>query len=228
MTNGLRITNTSGYLQIDSTYKNHSLRTKGTVMTTASYGSARSNSTATITVANCANPFIFFRSSVYVSNMNLTVSGSTYSFIVQAEGTVGQSVDYYVFDEPIQQSPTHGLRLYNETTGALVFESGQKYLRIVDYQMNLSYASSGSNSFTYATGRTYAFGFATSGFQMVNIPEGPGGLPAAQLNLYAVGGKSITHGVTLGSWWAVQSAGPNTSGVYTLPTHVLIADVTGY
>lgn len=226
---GLTVYNDAGYIQIDETYKNLALVQKATVATTTSLASASSAaSQVTLTFTNRSKPILFFRGSVKIANMAMAVSGTTYTYYVQVAGAVGTTFDYYLFDEPVLQNLKVGLEVYN-SAGQLTFESGQKYIRVVDFIKNVA-ATSGTSTtdYTYTAGRTYAFGFASMGYLSLYITPGPGGLPAGSVNNYLVGGLSITDGVRIGSFNTYRQTYTGSGVTYAVNANILIIDVTSF
>ncbi|MCY0385668.1 hypothetical protein OVY01_00110 [Robbsia sp. Bb-Pol-6] len=128
---GLAVYNSSGYLQIDSTYKNLSLRTKGAV-TSGGSPTATNWYSASFTVAYGTSPVMAFRpSSGQAMLLYSTVSGSNITYYVLCSAS-GVTVSYWVFDDPVSVtvSGLYGL-IVNNAAGAKVFDSRSNYMRVV-------------------------------------------------------------------------------------------------
>lgn len=157
MPTGLQIKNDNGDICIDEEYRNFTLKTSGsaTIGTTDinTPGAVYAIYKADIAVTNCTSPVIALRATTdYVSVLGTTVSGSTYTFTV-ASNTSNFSFDYWVFDVASLPADTFGFEVYN-STGALVFHSSNKALRVVG-----AYDASGTGgtaNVTLTAGRTYA------------------------------------------------------------------------
>ncbi|BBP95976.1 hypothetical protein BSFA1_11050 [Burkholderia sp. SFA1] len=150
---GLQLFNSSGNLQIDSTFKNLGLREKGT---TRSGGSPAGNmgwywATVTTSVGNA--PMIAFRSSSKCYLRYSSISGSQITYWFHCLGT-GVTVQYWIFDDPslATLSGNYGLQVFN-ASGSKVFDSRTKYMRVID---SISAAGSSGDALDNGFTRSYS------------------------------------------------------------------------
>lgn len=192
---GLKLVNASGFVQIDSTYKNLALRETGTVVS----GGAAVGSTgwyaATLTTSAGTSPVIAFRCSSPCFIRYSAASGGTRTYYFMCYGS-GVSVQYWIFDDPagITGSGTYGL-VVNNASGAKVFDSRMKYMRVID-------TLSGTSS--YATGDPLVNGFSRS---YAGTPAVVQGQLYSQIINQAVGTAPV---FTISSIWLAAAA--TTSG----------------
>jgi hypothetical protein len=122
MSFGARITNTSGAVLIDPSYRNLSLVHKVT------FGTAY-RSIQEIGVANAVAPIIAIASTASAGVIATDLrNGVTYWYVC---GTGPGTCTAYVFDLPIRPASGNGMMVYNES-GSPVFNSGQGLLRVVE------------------------------------------------------------------------------------------------
>lgn len=152
---GLRVVNSSGYVQIDSTYKNLALRESGTVV---SGGSSTGNTgwyAATPTTVAGTCPVIAFRASNTCFMRYSVVSGNqiTYYFFCQGAGV---SVQYWIFDDPAAATPSgsYGL-IVKDGAGAKVFDSRLTYMRVID-ALSGAASSAADDPWTNGFSRSYS------------------------------------------------------------------------
>ena len=124
MSYGIRVQNSSGFVQIDDIYDNFVLHQTGTV-------SASTNSPATISYANTGSlPLIAIRT---VSGGSMAVAEITTTSAVFRGGYDGAAtVEYRVYRRLAgvpASSGNYGLRVYNGAQ-ALTYDSGRAYMRI--------------------------------------------------------------------------------------------------
>jgi hypothetical protein len=142
---GLQLFNSSGNVQIDSTYKNLGLREKGSVVSSSS---APIGSTgfyyATFTTVAGTCPVVAFRSNgtCYLSHSTTSGNSTTYYFSCSAANV---TVQYWIFDDlaNVTLSGNYGLQVFN-AAGGKVFDSRSKYMRIVDLVRGTNEASNGA------------------------------------------------------------------------------------
>ncbi|WP_414451297.1 hypothetical protein AB4851_20825 [Burkholderia sp. 22PA0099] len=129
---GLKVVNSSGFIQIDSTYKNLGLRTKGIATSGGSPVGDVGWYYATVTISAGVGPVIAFRSSGKSYLRYSTVSGGTITYYFHCQGS-GVLVWYWVFDDPslATLSGTYGLRV-RDGSGAIAFDSRTSYMRVID------------------------------------------------------------------------------------------------
>ena len=121
---GIRVQNSSGFVQIDDTYDNFVLHQTGTV-------SASKNSPATISYADTGSlPIIAIRT---VSGGSMAIAGvSTTSAGFHGGNDGAATVEYRVYRRLAgvpASSSNYGLRVYNGAN-ALTYDSGRTYMRI--------------------------------------------------------------------------------------------------
>lgn len=133
---GLLVKNSSGAIQIDSTYKNYSLYEHGEGVTTVQDTPA-SYYIVDVTFANATSyqPLIALKpsSTRFCGLLNFLTSGSNYTgFRLVSESNYAATVDWMAFvpNETIS-SNTYGMRVYNDS-GVLVFDSGYTPMVILD------------------------------------------------------------------------------------------------
>jgi hypothetical protein len=122
MSFGARITNTSGAILIDPSYKNLSLAHKVTFST--SYQSIQE-----IGLANAVAPIIALSSTAAAGVIAVDKrNGVNYWYVC---GTGAGTCTAYVFDLPVRAASGHGMMVFDES-GAPVFNSAQGLLRVVE------------------------------------------------------------------------------------------------
>jgi len=128
---GFRARNGGGGVQIDETYRNLSLRAKGSFNPgTVWNGTWR---TGTITVTG-NSPVLAWRASVPAAIVGASRSGNAITYTFMIAGTAG-TIDWWLFDETGFGSVTGnvGIRIRNPSTGVVVFDSRMKYMRVVGF-----------------------------------------------------------------------------------------------
>lgn len=128
---GLKVVNSAGYVQIDSTFKNLGLRVKGSVVSGGS-PTASGWYQATITVPAGSTPVLAVRpSSGYATQISATTANGyiTYTYYCSAAGI---TLSYWVFDDPLLSgaSGQYGLIVRN-SGGSTVFDSRIDYMRVL-------------------------------------------------------------------------------------------------
>jgi len=121
---GLQIKNSSGGIQIDSTYRNYSLWDSGTYVYT--YGS-----TPTFKPTNGVPIFVWQPiSTSYHTSYGLKQSGGNYTGVYFGD-PVNQPINWAVFTEqPVNTLPQYGLVIRN-ANNEVVFSSDERYLKFV-------------------------------------------------------------------------------------------------
>lgn len=124
MSYGIKVKNSSGFVQIDDTYDNFVLHQTGTV-------SASKNSSATISYADTGSlPVIAIRT---VSGGSMAIAGvSTTSAGFRGGNDGAATVEYRVYRRLAgvpASSGNYGLRVYNGAQ-ALTYDSGRAYMRV--------------------------------------------------------------------------------------------------
>ena len=121
---GLRIVNSTGKTQIDSTYVNYSLYEHGESVTTTAtlsiYGS-----TVTFSTATAIPPLIAIKpGSAYCGLNSYIKSGANYTGFKVMSGLAAATFSWQAFlPNTAKSSETYGLRVYN-SSGVRVFDSG--------------------------------------------------------------------------------------------------------
>lgn len=213
---GITITGTSGAVQIDELYKNLAVVASGssTTDTPNIFGYSKD-----ITLSSGTSPLIAIKCDSFHAVVGLAVSGASYTWTIAVDAPSGTSFDYWIFDSPSSSAATMGMLVW-DASGALVFDSGLKYLRIAD----LKTISAASGSQAYTSGRTYAAITATAGV-VYNTYFEPG-IPADVTDISATMHKFSTH--TL-SWQT--NYGTTIIGIIPDSTDygkLLIVDVTDF
>lgn len=121
---GLEVRNTTDNLVVDMTYRNLSLQQKYDF-------NIASGATFTVVQTNCDAPLMAINASGYVGFYGLGVSGSTYTWRFKSSEASSGSV--YIFDKPhSSSSSTFGMKVLASDGTTEIFNSDNKYLRVVD------------------------------------------------------------------------------------------------
>lgn len=213
---GLSIKSTSNSIQIDELFKNFSIVESGS-LTTVSGGNLGSHKT--ISKSSCTTPLLAIASSHYHSVTYLDVSSGTFTWDVEFDAVSGTSFDYYIFDIPSTSSETMGIRVWNASS-ELIFDSGKKYLRMIDFKT----ITSEPGNDTYTSGRTYAVIQATPGMVLDSYFEPGLGIDVTDVDILVIKISSNTVD------WKLQYATtiPTFIGDSTEYGRIIVADVTGY
>jgi hypothetical protein len=135
MATGLKVwTNGGSVLTIDQSYENLSLYSSGTAQTSSANPEvAYGLYTLTLTLPSAAIPQLALRThdaSKYIGIVGVTISGSTYSFLIRTAGGP-VAFDWYIFSLPAFIAPsTRGLKAWRQSDNRLVFDSGMKWMRV--------------------------------------------------------------------------------------------------
>jgi hypothetical protein len=209
---GLRVFGDSGVFQIDNTYRNLSLREKGTFVTT-------SNMYSSVSVAQISartgftSPILAVGGSVLSQPIVLYDSGTgRFSFAVRASGPIGTQVPYWIFDVPPPPPASGaGIRVWN-ASGQLVFDSSLPPLRVVKFSVN-----SDNPNFSGQAGRSYAVAHVRNGYRQVTIEQ-----QTVRATMTRVNGSTVD-----GAPVAIQDT-DNTPTTLIVPMNSLVIDVTNY
>jgi hypothetical protein len=159
---GLQIINDGGSFQIDQTYRNLCLRQKGTAVTSSTLSSG--SSYASFNVTGLTSPIIAIGGSATASVQTYwDAPNSRHGFLISANGAVGTSVPYYIFDVPTELGATYGFQV-RDASGVLLFDATQPPLRVRGFYRNQS-----ANVSSLASGRTYAIAHVKLGFRAVTL-----------------------------------------------------------
>lgn len=239
MTAGFRAVNQgTGFVQIDGTYKNLCLRSKGTISVSTNYGGAYR---AEVTLPS-NNAIVAFSGGNFSLSWVTKVSGQIQVRLITDQP---RTITYYIFDDPANGQTyniNYGLIVRNPSTGETVFDSRKKYLKILDTIAGNAQLGAwpGTASRSYS-GRTIALMVCTSRYEfkgeVIGSETGPGGGDGPGQG-YALNEKRHAFTVANGT---VQFNFTETNVVYpisapwnTPPVQnqtryaYLIIDVTGY
>lgn len=163
---GLKLINDYGTTQIDETYHNYLLRSKGSVTTTGPDASQGMNAcSATIQVSG-THPQVFFEASgAYICPGGRTISGSVHTFTIYTD--VPATLTYYVFDLNVPAvAGNFGLQVFTGL-GTLAYSSANRPMGVVSI---LSLAS-GSYFDVSPNGRKLAaaLSFSRNNLQTVGV-----------------------------------------------------------
>lgn len=232
---GFKTISTNGDVkQIDQDYKNFVLIEKATVTTDTNLSTTSGQESSYKTV-NFANSFTYPIVATYSTTPVFTIEQTSTHITFVAKGLMGQSITYYVFDQPPLTPPSSGfgakVMLAN---GETAYRSDMKYMRVIGqatFSASMWDASAGGHGVgTVATGSS---GQILAGVQCLpgvrqkatsNVGT-PGAVPALtsaggvyqvsnQLSVYAMAVFGFTNSV------GFDTGGTN--GVW------LGLDVTGY
>lgn len=229
MATGLKVwTNNGSVLTIDQNYENLSLYSRGSGETSSANPElAYGMYTLTFTLPAAVIPQVALRThdqSKYIGIVGVSISGNTYTFLIR---TLGGPVafDWFVFTLPTYiASSTRGLKVWRQSDGRLVFDSGMSWMRVA-----------GQGGGQLDPSRTYAIAFGGAAMyqsrQWINHPE----TQPAQVDQYTyIPGARILNGVfsTTDMTVFAQQVSPGTpsdigyisNGVFA----VLALDITGY
>lgn len=129
MTVGLRVRNNNNIIQIDNTYKNMGLLTKGNVTTVRDNKYSGTVSLATLTIAG-NNPQIALipKESAPAAVMQRVKSGNNFTFTIVSSAP--DTIPYYIFDYSVAGAAGAKLKM-RDASGNLFFDSSANYLKIV-------------------------------------------------------------------------------------------------
>jgi len=163
MAYGFRVTNASGVMQIDGSYRNFSFRSKGSRTCTGDAGGATGLKLASVTVTGAVAPMIAIDPGAdTVGIWRTSVSGTTWTFYFL--GASGATFDYWVFDYyTADPGVTYGLIVRN-VSNQVVFHSGAAPLQVK------AVGGVGTTS-GLPSGRNYAAIQTTPGFYDYYQPE---------------------------------------------------------
>jgi hypothetical protein len=222
MSFGFQTKNESGFVTVDADYRNLVLREKVTGTFTTQqiqYGAAFLDiARAQITITNATDPICFIYTDATAAFVQINITGSTYTWTITSN--TNGNFAAYIFDVPATTGDGHGIKVYDESA-ELVFDSENKYMKVVDY-FSLPVTNSATQHVrTYNDSGTYAVG--------VSSPNG-GYVPI--FNFFQINGVScsptsitIKENAVLDSINAVDGMGEMyapASAAY------MVIDVTGY
>lgn len=142
---GFLVVNNAGSVLIDENYANLAMRVKGSGSTSGS------PSQLAVALSGLQSPMVAWASTTFTAMRYMASDLS--QMIFRRDGTGATNIDWFVFDQPTVTG-TQGLQIYN-AAGVLVFDSGNKYARVVDIFGGAAEADWVPTR-TYPAGRTYA------------------------------------------------------------------------
>jgi hypothetical protein len=203
--------------QIDQTYKNLTYKGKGTFSATDSVVPVEISVTG-------VNPIVGVRSTgsfspvLIHSAQNTGGTAWTYRFWSKA----GDTVTYYVFDEPTATSPQYGY--IKNSAGQVVFNFAEEYFTPVG-EYSFTWTTGNGNQHTNLTaGRTFAAVNIGGNYGISATPLNPGQVAVAEFGVgaYFDGTGLILEGKPIFSTQAVSSPGN-----FPAQGKYLVIDVTG-
>ena len=221
MTYGFEAYNTSGYLLIDNTYQNLSLQIKQTYSLSA-------GASTTVTLTNAFSPMLFINASGYVGLTNFYISGTTAIWTLQAAST--STGAFYVFDQPLANATTGYGMIVRNAAGTQVFNSTNKYLRVVDV---LSVPYSNSNTGVSGPNVTGTYPSATYAccLSMPRLEEyASGGGNVVATDAINTTSTSVTISHNLSTFYGSGTVVSSLTGVYfgTGTQPAMVCNVSGY
>jgi hypothetical protein len=217
---GVKFVNDAGTVQVDENYANLALRAKATV-TTTTLAPVVGGGTSYVDVVYTggSTPMLALSCAALAAAPQLTVSGTTFTWRVYVLGAVGTAVTYYVFDRPAASTETHGVRV-RDAAGSLTFDSGQKYLRVID-TVDLA-GSGGVGTKQYPAGKAYAVAAVKPGVQVTGFNV----QAEVWTRVFAFGARTVSTDV---SWGQVTvHTAPGSPQLHVAYGGLLILDVTNY
>lgn len=164
---GFQAINDGGTFQVDENWRNYQLVTSGSNSTgTHRVTTYRQYYYVDITFYGCTAPLLAVNSSSgNVCVQGMQNSGSTFTFRVVSGNDVGVvGFSYWLFDVATATPGNVGMEVYN-SSGQLVYYSGNKSIRIVDYVgTTRDIVDPPPPYYTYPSGRTYAAVTVIPGF----------------------------------------------------------------
>lgn len=159
-------------IMIDGIAPNYILTAKGTV-NTSNPGPGLDFTSVTVFLTGAKAPVVAVACTAGCYGIIYSPSGGNTQVQLVARGTIGTPISYWVFDDPDTVPPPTGwgLVIRNPVTKKVVFATGQKPMRVIDF---VTYAKGSASFPPYAAGRVYAVvcvGIAGSGMWH---PDGPG------------------------------------------------------
>ena len=159
MSFGFQTKNESGFVTVDADYRNLVLREKVTGTFTTQqiwYGLVRLDiDRAQITITNATDPICFIYTDATAAFVEINITGSTYTWTITSN--TNGNFAAYIFDVPATTGDGHGIKVYDESA-ELVFDSENKYMKVVDY-FSLPVTNSATQHVrTYNNSGTYAVG----------------------------------------------------------------------
>ena len=154
---GAEVRNAAGNMVIDMTYRNLSLQRKQTF-------SLAARASLTVTQTGAVAPLMAIQADNYVGMQGMYVSGTSFSWIITAGATAATGA-CYIYDKPhASHVSSFGLAVYDDA-GVEIFNSDNKYLRVVSV-MDVPWSAyySGPDYFYETTGATASASLPTSNY----------------------------------------------------------------
>lgn len=222
MSFGFQTKNEDGFVTVDADYRNLVLREKvsGTFVTQQIwYGLVRLDiDRKQISITNATNPICFIYTDATAAFAEINITGSTYTWTITSNTNGNFSA--YIFDVADTSGDGHGIKVYDESA-ELVFDSENKYMKVVDYFSLPVTNSTTQHVRTYNNSGTYAVGVSNPNSSYVARYD------LIQLNGISCSPTSITikENAVLDSIRAVDGMGEMFSPASAA---YMVIDVTGY
>ena len=222
MSFGFQTKNEDGFVTVDADYRNLVLREKvsGTFVTQQIwYGLVRLDiDRKQISITNATNPICFIYTDATAAFVEINITGSTYTWTITSNTNGNFSA--YIFDVADTSGDSHGIKVYDESA-ELVFDSENKYMKVVDYFSLPVTNSTTQHVRTYNNSGTYAVGVSNPNSSYVTRYD------LIQLNGISCSPTSITikENAVLDSVRAVDGMGQMFSPASAA---YMVIDVTGY
>jgi hypothetical protein len=225
MSFGFQTKNESGFVTVDADYRNLVLREKVTGTFTTQqiwYGLVRLDiDRAQITITNATNPICFIYTDAEAAFVEINITGSTYTWTISSN--TNGNFTAYIFDVPITIGDGHGIKVYDQSA-ELVFDSENKYMKVVDYfslvikqgtEPSVETVRTYNDTGTYAVGVSNPNGGYVPRFDLIQL----NGISCSPTSI------TITDRSVLDSIQAVDGMGEMFSPASAA---YMVIDVTGY
>lgn len=228
MPTGLQIIGDSGAVQVDESFASLALRGKGSATFATYETDPRDSATLTVTIAG-EYPLLAYRSAFPVALWYVEQSGANWIFhLITAKSNAGQSLQWYVFDRPVDIGSKYGLQVF-DASGRLTFDALQKYLRARD----LVPTYMASVAFDGYEAKTWATIMMVTGLMSAVSPIGnPGQIEWTwNASLRFTGASVLPTGFRIDQIIAatIKSNGPSLPNYDNSPNGiVMLVDVTNY
>lgn len=232
MAGGFQLPNDHGGFLIDSRWKNYSLVSKTSLV--SSNNSWGENNYAGCVYTNNTSDVVFVESA---AEMRLvcarTYNGQRNYYVGTPQA--GQTVTFYAFRRQPANNSNAGFQVFNHITGELIFDSTDKVCR-VSGEIALT-PSSQSYSVSYGAGRKYAITTHTLTGQLVESDSGSGSgqmgfrnlvTNAPRIRTWNFGIEFLGFGIASQKQIPIQNPIPGVRVTNVQGAPYLVCDVTGY
>lgn len=197
MTAGLQVINDSYTMQIDDQYANLRLIQKGTLPAGKNVVTVTGN--YPLVVVRLEQPTTG-GADLWAYTESCVQTGNSWSFTISTTlGGVakdGMQFEYYIFDSADPRPSTFGLQTFN-AAGKLVYDSNEKYLKVVSQIKVANFRSIGT--IPVPAGRKYGLIFGRFPGKTQTYYQPAGNLCFTQL--YTAGMNNISGGLRVGETW---------------------------